>query len=234
MIMHAGYPARSLEGDKLRTPLMALMKEWDLDPDDFRGRERQIRPALQHQKRKLGAARGFDYFDNLRDEQLTDYYHYTIFPNFAVSITNDGFHFLRSRPDPRNPEQCIFDNWHYAFDPEGETRPVATPAGMRERGVDATHEVFAYGDKSVGLGIDQDLSITSGQQLGFRSRGFEGVYLSGQEVRIRRYHEVIDEYLQGIRPHGRLNVRPSPVRPIGTTICRCGSRTRDSSSRRPR
>ncbi|MFT7549577.1 MAG: hypothetical protein ACI9VI_003437, partial [Candidatus Azotimanducaceae bacterium] len=37
------------------------------------------------------------------------------------------------------------------------------------------------------------------QQLGLRSRGFSGVYLSGQESRVRRYHEVIDDYIAGRR-----------------------------------
>jgi len=214
MIMHAGYPARSLEGKKMTPPLEALMREWDLDPEDYRGREREIRPALQKQKRTLGPARGHTHFDALRDEQLTDFYHYTIFPNFAVSVTADGLHFLRSRPDPRDPERCIFDNWFYAVDPEGETRPVATPAGEVPRGATVARERIEYGDKSIGMAMDQDLSITTGQQLGFRSRGFEGVYLSGQEARVRRYHELIDEYIEGVRPHGRLNTRPSPVSPI--------------------
>ncbi|MBX3707584.1 MAG: aromatic ring-hydroxylating dioxygenase subunit alpha [Pseudomonadales bacterium] len=212
MIMHAGYPARSLSGRKLREPLMALMQEWDLDPEAFVGREREIRPALQQQKRKLGPARGYTHYDNLRDEQLTDFYHYTVFPNFAVSVTADGFHFLRTRPHPTDPEQCIFDNWFYATEPAGDTAPVMTPAGPVARGARVEHVVLDYGDRSVGVGMDQDLSIVTGQQLGFRSRGFEGVYLSGQEARVRRYHEVIDEYLDGTRPHGRLNARTVPIR----------------------
>jgi phenylpropionate dioxygenase-like ring-hydroxylating dioxygenase large terminal subunit len=214
MIMHAGYPARSLTGKKLREPLMHLMHAWELEPEAFVGREREIRGALQQQKRRLGPARGYTHYDGLRDEQLTDFYHYTIFPNFAVSITADGFHFLRSRPHPRDPEQCVFDNWFYATQPKGETRPVMTPAGPVPRDATVEHEVLDYGDRSIGGAMDQDLSITTGQQLGFRSRGYEGAYLAGQEARVRRYHEVIDEYLQGIRPHGRLNVRPAPVQPL--------------------
>ena len=54
----------------------------------------------------------------------------------------------------------------------------------------------------MGLLIDQDMGVTSGQQLGLRSRGFKGVYLAKQEHRIRRYHEVIDEYIDGTRPMG--------------------------------
>jgi phenylpropionate dioxygenase-like ring-hydroxylating dioxygenase large terminal subunit len=214
MIMHAGYPARSLEGNKMREPLRALMQQWDLDPDAFEGRERDIRPALQKQKRELGPERGYRYFEGLRDEQLTDFYHYNVFPNFSVSITADGFHFLRTRPHPTDPEQCIFDNWHYAPAFEGIQEAVDTPAGPVARDADVQHEVLNYGDKSIGMAMDQDLSITTGQQLGFRSRGYRGVYLSGQEARVRRYHEVIDEYIQGARPHGRLNTKSKDVEPI--------------------
>jgi len=211
MIMHAGYPSKSLTGKRLREPLMALMREWDLEPSEYEGREREIRAALQQQKRKLGPQRGRAHYDKLRDEQLTDFYHYTVFPNFAVSITADGFHFLRSRPHPTDPEQCVFDNWFYAVAPEGETGQIMTPAGPVDREHPLPHQVLDYGEASIGVAMDQDLSITTGQQLGFRSRGYQGVYLSDQEMRIRRYHEVIDEYLDGTRPHGRLNLRPSPV-----------------------
>jgi hypothetical protein len=38
------------------------------------------------------------------------------------------------------------------------------------------------------------------QQTGFRSRGFKGVYLANQESRVRRYHELIDDYIEGRRP----------------------------------
>ncbi len=195
MVMHAGYPANSLEGNKLTAPLSGLMKSWALDPGEFKGREREIRPALQQAKRELGPDRGYEYFDKLRDEQLTDFYHYTIFPNFAVSITADGFHFLRSTPHPTDPEKCIFDNWFYAYDGSTDPQPISTPAGLRQRGDFMEHEIVQYGDKSVGYGMDQDLSITTGQQLGFRSRGFKGVYLSGQETRVRHFHEVIDSYI---------------------------------------
>jgi hypothetical protein len=37
------------------------------------------------------------------------------------------------------------------------------------------------------------------QQTGFRSRGFKGVYLSDQEKRVQRYHELIDDYIEGRR-----------------------------------
>ena len=158
------------------------------------------REALQQAKRELGPKRGYTHYNNLRDEQLSDFYHYTIFPNFAVSITSDGFHFLRSVPHPTDPNKCIFDNWFYASEPEGVETEVMTPAGPVARGEEVERDVFNYGEQSLGFAIDQDMGITTGQQLGFRSRGFTGVYLSHQERRIRRYHEVIDEYIDGKRP----------------------------------
>jgi phenylpropionate dioxygenase-like ring-hydroxylating dioxygenase large terminal subunit len=203
MIMKSGAPAKSLAGERMREPLISMLREWDLDASSFRGREEEARLALQQQKRRLGPARGYTHYENLRDEQLTDFYHYTVFPNFAVSVTADGFHFLRSRPHATDPEKCVFDNWFYAVDPPNPALPVFTPAGPVPAGVDAEHESFDYMEKSLGYAMDQDMSITSGQQLGFRSRGFRGVTLSGQEARIRRYHEVIDEYIDGKRPARR-------------------------------
>ena len=49
-------------------------------------------------KRRLGPDRGYSHYAKVPDEQLTDAFHYTLFPNFAVSVWSDGFHFLRARP----------------------------------------------------------------------------------------------------------------------------------------
>ena len=107
-------------------PLASLMREWELDPMDFTNRGEETRAALQVAKREVGKKRGYTHYEKMADEMLTDAFHYTLFPNFAVSLWSDGFHFLRARPHPTDPEQCIFDNWWYASQPEGETAPVRT------------------------------------------------------------------------------------------------------------
>jgi phenylpropionate dioxygenase-like ring-hydroxylating dioxygenase large terminal subunit len=204
MWMLSGIPSHSLieKGDELLKPGLAwMLEQWGLNPDDFRGgREFETREALQKAMREKGPKMGYAHFDNLRDHQLTDTYHYTIFPNFAVSVWADGFHFLRARPHPTDPGQCVFDNWWYAPAPEGLTTPVMTINGPVERDAEVEHEVFEYLERSLSNLIDQDMGITTGQQLGFRSRAYKGVYLARQEHRIRRYHEVIDEYIEGKRP----------------------------------
>ena len=61
--------------------------------------------------------------------------------------------------------------------------------------------MLEYGsDVSIGPGIEDDVRVFVTQQRGFRSRGFKGVYLSNQEKRIRRYHELIDDYIEGKEP----------------------------------
>ena len=59
--------------------------------------------------------------------------------------------------------------------------------------------MFEPGEKSMGITIDQDMEVFPLQQAGFRSRGYKGAYLAGQESRVRRFHEVIDDYIDGRR-----------------------------------
>ena len=204
MIMRGGYGVGSTDDEgNIIEPLTSLLRQWELDPGDFKGRPEDTREALQKAKRRLGPGRGYTHYDKIPDEQFTDAFHYTLFPNFAVSIWADGFHFLRARPHPTDPEQCIFDNWWYASQPASETAPVATMVGLVERDAQVKLEVFDGGEYSMGPAIDQDVAVFVQQQKGFRSRGFKGVYLSNQENRVCRYHELIDDYIEGRLPKPR-------------------------------
>ncbi len=212
MWMQSGKPSKQMEWNggqvKIEPVLERQLRLWELDPDEFRGgREYETREAIQQAMRKLGKSRGYNHFDNLRDHQLTDVYHYFLFPNFAVSLWATGFHFLRARPHPTDPTQSVFDHWWYSPVPIDLETPIYTPNGVFKAGDDVEHEVFNYGEQSLGMLIDQDMGVTTGQQLGFRSRAYTGVYLSGQEARIRRYHEVIDEYIEG-KGKRKINANP--------------------------
>ncbi len=61
------------------------------------------------------------------------------------------------------------------------------------------HQRGKLGEIFLGGGIDQDASVFVSQQLGLRSRGYRGAYLSHQERRVQYYHQVIDEYIAGVR-----------------------------------
>jgi hypothetical protein len=45
--------------------------------------------------------------------------------------------------------------------------------------------------------VYQDMMLAEGQQAGMHSRGYADAYLSGQETRVRFFHEVLNDYLEG-------------------------------------
>ena len=196
MIMKGAQPSkRSHLAEQVEAPLADLLAHWELDPKDYENRAGAARLAVQQQKRKLGPARGHAHLEGLSDSQLTDYYHYTLFPNLTFTMGPDGFQVLRSEPHPTDPEKCIFDHWYYVPVIPGEETAV-TPCGVVPVAA-AERDRLVYGSKSLGFVADQDLSIATGQQQGLHSRGYDGGLLTGQEKRIQRFHEWLDDVLDG-------------------------------------
>jgi phenylpropionate dioxygenase-like ring-hydroxylating dioxygenase large terminal subunit len=197
MFMPGSRPSKSLKG-QTDTVIEALGRElryWDLDPENFRADPMAIRPALQAAKRANGAAKGYDY-SRFHDDQLTDHYHYTVFPNISFSLKPDGCIWLRADPHPTDPERCVFDMWYFTWFPDGKTDYFSY--SMSEA-VDLTkpvqHVRGKVGEFSCGPAIDQDVAIWSSQQRGLRSRGYAGGHLAGQESRVRFFHDTIDRWL---------------------------------------
>ena len=204
MVMKGGYGVGSTDEDgNIIDPLATQLKYWEINPADFKGRPEDTREALQKAKRNLGPDRGYTHYDRIPDEQFTDAFHYTLFPNFAVSVWSDGFHFLRARPHRSDPEQCLFDNWWYSSPAslkETATMQRGNNVGQANDQGEVEVTMLQYPEDSIGPAIEEDVAVFVTQQRGFRSRGFKGVYLSNQEKRIRRYHELIDDYIDGDLP----------------------------------
>ena len=59
------------------------------------------------------------------------------------------------------------------------------------------HRFYRHGEKSLGQVLDQDAYNLPGVQLGMQSEGFPGLWLGDQELRIRHFHKVIDDYVYG-------------------------------------
>lgn len=202
-MIEQGQPSmRSLFPNEVEPAWEMMLREWDLDPAEFKGRARDGRLALQAQKRRLGPGRGYTHFERMLDDELTDYFHHTLFPNVTITGEPSGVHFFRTEPDPHDPEWCTFDYWFFVPRVEGQSE-VPTILGPRPV-KDADHQTFTYGGDSssehvLGNFLEQDLSVAVAQQQGLHSRGYEDAYLSGQEARIRRFHEVLNDYLEGRR-----------------------------------
>ena len=162
-----------------------IMMEAGMDPADYDGKIKDLRVNIQKFKRQHGAEQGKDY-SRLNDDQLTDDYHYMIFPNVTLNIHADDLMLFRQRPHPTDPDKMLFDVQTYELIPEGGEWP--------ER---PEHATYPHGDKSIGLVLDQDAHNLPGVQQGMHSAGFRGLYLGKQELRIRHFHKVIDDYVFG-------------------------------------
>ncbi len=157
-------------------------------PRNFDNRPEAARRAIQKAKREIQDRLPHLPYRHLNDEQLTDNYNYTIFPNVSVNIFSDYVLLLRVRPHEEDPNRCYCDV---------QTLVYQDPARPRER---AAHSGHGYGEIRFGEVLDQDAAMLEEVQKGLRSRGCEGLYLSDQERRIRHFHAVLMAYL-GEPPH---------------------------------
>src|SRR3546814_11172535 len=88
----------------LNDALKALMREVGLDPEAFRGRMQDVRPALQKAKRERATRLGLAPSDFLAT-QLTDDWSYFVFPKSKMAIHPEGPRFLSFLPHKRPPRQ---------------------------------------------------------------------------------------------------------------------------------
>ena len=148
-------------------------------------------------KRELGPSRGYHMYENMTDQQLVDYFHCTLFPNLTLTMSPEQCQILRTEPHPTDPEKCIFQHW-VLYPPIAGQKEIVTPVGTVPFKQDALQRHSQYGDGvSLGFVADQDLSIGTTQQQGLNSRGFKGCILPGQEKRIQRFHELLNDYVKG-------------------------------------
>lgn len=187
--------------DRTQELWVQVLEEWGVDAEEFRGRDSEARLALQQARRKLGAERGHTHFENMTDDELTDQMHHTCFPNLTLTGTAEGLHVFRTEPDADDPNWSTFDYWYLVPKVEGQAE-VPTLYGMRpvEETMQEADDYTEY-EAAIDQGdfLTQDLDLAETMQRGLRSMAFEDCYLSDQELRVRRFHEVINDYLEGRR-----------------------------------
>ena len=170
-------------------PFKVEMKKAGIDPAAYRGSVHDIREDVQRHKRATAAQRGLDYSE-LSDEQLTDDYHYLIFPNITLNCHADDLWVFRQRPHPSDPNKMFFDfqNFELMTPQEREEWEEKNPERVK-------HDQFRHGEKSPGLVIKQDAFNLPRVQKGMQSVGFDGLWIGEQELRIRHMHRTLDAYI---------------------------------------
>jgi phenylpropionate dioxygenase-like ring-hydroxylating dioxygenase large terminal subunit len=121
------------------------------------------------------------------DEQLIDDFAIGLFPNISIHMTIGNVFLFRTRPVGDDPGSCLADLIQLAFPHPGTERVRVTQVGD-------------WRSASWGLTLTQDFGIFEEQMAGLRSRSLSGLRTSAyQEGRVRKLHEVIDQYV-GWRP----------------------------------
>ena len=160
------------------------MKAAGMDPVDYDEPIANIRRDVQKHKRAMGEAAGQGLL-GLNDDQLTDDYHYTIFPNLSLNLHADDFWIFRQRPHATDPNKMYYDIWTYELVPQGQEWPQR-----------AKHQSWKHGDKSIGTGARPGRGQPARTCRPACTRaGFRGLWLGRQELRIRHFHKVIDDYV---------------------------------------
>ena len=77
-----------------------------------------------------------------------------------------------------------FDLMSYQLTPIGSDKPECPP-----------HRQFKNGDEPYNVVYEQDAANCEKQQKGFHQIGFRGMWISDQELRVRHFHKVLDDYM---------------------------------------
>ncbi len=171
--------------DEMTDALQGMLRGAGIDPETFEGTADDVRPAMQEAKWRNDEATGIDV-SGLNDDQLTDDYHYYIFPNITLSTHATRVMFFRQRPHPTDPNKMYYDLQNYMRIPEGAEPPPRPP-----------HTQHKHGEISLGLVLDQDSYNLPRVQKGMNSRAFKGLLINYRERRIRHMHKTLDDYIYG-------------------------------------
>lgn len=189
-------------------PYKMILRQWDIDPDSYPSYEEMAMQGwldLKVAKHAKWREKGYVHYEHMSDEEITDSPHTVIFPNVTISFLPDNLILFRSEPHPDDPEKCYFDLWCMAFPVAGQEVVESVMAGPRPlREADACEHRDFNGGRGVpelaGQIVYQDMELAEGMQAGMHSRGYADAYLSAQESRVRFFHEVLNDWIEGRKP----------------------------------
>jgi hypothetical protein len=122
--------------------------------------------------------------------------------NNIVTLDASDDRDLPGEPHPTDSNKCTFDLWCLVFPVEG-MEAFDTMSGPRPvQEAEFEHRIFDGGRglaDMAGQIVFQDMRLAEGQQRGLRSRGYDDSYLAGQETRVARFYEVLNDYIEGRR-----------------------------------
>lgn len=183
--------------------LAFMLEEAGVKASRYRGDAKGVRRAIQQAKRE-NKPFGIDY-DGFTDNQITDDWNPSLFPNVTLNMHPEGILVMRFRPHPTDPERGFWDNIVLARRlADGKRPPAYMGVGENE---DVTGETrpareFSTVDEPPSSELlIQDLDNMVTLHRGMKSRGLKGqIVYSEQERRIQQFLAEIDLYLTDTKP----------------------------------
>ncbi|HEX2793753.1 MAG TPA: aromatic ring-hydroxylating dioxygenase subunit alpha [Croceicoccus sp.] len=200
MVNPYGRPSAMYPDQETVNPALAgLLAANGIDPASFPGKATDVRRAVQQAKRAKQGGTVFPY-EGLSDSQLSDAWHFMLFPGIHFNLFPEFYVMMRYRPHPSgDPERMYFDFIMCAPLAEGEDVPPYSHRVVRG-GEEEIGEVLEWGARShpvVNQVLDQDVDLVEHVQQGMRSQAFAGPILSSDERRIEHFHRNIDQLIRG-------------------------------------
>jgi phenylpropionate dioxygenase-like ring-hydroxylating dioxygenase large terminal subunit len=196
MINEYGAPSKPHRDTmEISERMEAYMRYFGLDPTTYDGPAKECRIMKQKINREQQAAGEVPHlpYEAMTDEQLSDVYHYFYFPGAAMNIFPEGINTFRYRPHETDPNKCYYDLVMMGHFPEG-----TAPEKVEHLYFDEKIEYVDILDPAVEVAsfiLQQDADNVPEVQQGVQSEGFKGMYLGDQEIRVRHFHKLIDQYL---------------------------------------
>jgi phenylpropionate dioxygenase-like ring-hydroxylating dioxygenase large terminal subunit len=135
-------------------------------------------------RKKHARAAGVDYPELSEAQLKAGMYDWHVLPNTVFLVDFGSALAYRTRPNGRDPDQCIFDVQGLWL-PPAEGIETARPESYDD-----------WRQASLGAILEQDFSNMSEVQVGLHSAGFDGYHLNrAQEMTIWNYQRAIDEFL---------------------------------------
>jgi len=197
---------RMEDQDEVNPYLKMFVEMYGGNNDDYKElKGYEYKKALADTKRKWGKKHGYDFFDNLTDDQITDDWNYLVFPNITLNVFSDGVMLQTWRPHPSDPEKSYYNVYTLCLpvgDPSVRVMDINNfgPDSYGPEGWDGSERPERYTPewgnvKEWGRIMWQDAERVPEVQKGIRSEKFNGSILCESEIRIRHYLHEIDKYI---------------------------------------
>lgn len=185
MLVPMGVPSPRFKDQRdPNSDLDDMIEKAGLSPEEFKGRAREVRTAIQEHRRSRQEDEPHMPYSDLNDDQLSDDYHYTIFPNWTMNIYPDAMMLFLSRPHPTDPNKCFWDLQFYAYHDPSKPRP--------DRPERTYHNA---NDIDLGEVLNQDAYNLPHVQAGMNSDTYKGLILGEQEIRVLAFHHTLEQYV---------------------------------------